>query len=534
MKKLVVGFGLFLISVAIIIFVNPIGDFPLNDDWQYAYPAKSLIENGTYNLIGAFSPNIFLQVLWGYLFCLPFGEFSFTYLRYSTLVAAIMSGWIFYYLIKTYTNRTNLEALFCTLFLVFNPLYFSLAFSFMTDVPFLGICLLSIFFYLKYILHQNSTYRILGAIVSIATLFLRQPGILILIDAEVAILGFHFLEKKNHQKVITSIALIFMSILAYSFIESFLKPYLQVEKNYISVGDEYLDSFIQNPLFFIFQIAKRSLMTIFYLGLFLLPFISLIIQKVKETHLDKKWIQFSLLVFNVIITIVLLQTGFVFPYGGNIFYNLGLGPLLLKDTLFLDMNAGFELPIPLMIGGGFICQILGCYLILFLLNKIYVAFKEPLKHQLLLALVLINLLYLGAMIVFSYFDRYLLLLIASILIILMRENYPKKIYQYKSVIVLSSLMMVFSVLATKDFLQWNRTCHQAFTHLKAQGFDSKKIDAGLPINGFEETIDDIDQTHEYVLSFNQIEGYETIDSYPFYRWLFLQKDEILVLQRNNQ
>ena len=83
----------FLLSV---VLVNPIGDFPINDDYIYAYPVHSLIEKQSFELIGLFSPNIFTQVLWGYLVCLIGGDFSFTLLRCSTLLAAWFGLYFFY------------------------------------------------------------------------------------------------------------------------------------------------------------------------------------------------------------------------------------------------------------------------------------------------------------------------------------------------------------------------------------------------------------------------------------------------------
>jgi len=74
--------------VTITILVNPIGDFPLNDDWAYGYSVKVLLEKGDFQLSGWAAPNLFSQVLWGALFCLPFG-FSFTALRFSTSIQGL-------------------------------------------------------------------------------------------------------------------------------------------------------------------------------------------------------------------------------------------------------------------------------------------------------------------------------------------------------------------------------------------------------------------------------------------------------------
>ena len=65
------------------------------------------------------------------------------------------------------------------------------------------------------------------------------------------------------------------------------------------------------------------------------------------------------------------------------------------------------------------------------------------------------------------------------------------------------------------------------------GIVKEKIDAGLSRNGFEGTLPEIEKTHEYVLSFNDLQNYEQIESITFYRWLFLQEDQLLILKKSN-
>ena len=55
-------FALLLLFILAAIFVNPIGDFPLNDDFQYAYAVHKLRDTGTFTLGHKISPNVFLQV----------------------------------------------------------------------------------------------------------------------------------------------------------------------------------------------------------------------------------------------------------------------------------------------------------------------------------------------------------------------------------------------------------------------------------------------------------------------------------------
>jgi len=138
------------------------------------------------------------------------------------------------------------------------------------------------------------------------------------------------------------------------------------------------------------------------------------------------------------------------------------------------------------------------------------------------------------MIIFSYFDRYLLLLFASLLMIVFEGKSKKRFYEYRTLIISTIVVGVFSVLATKDYLTWSRVSHMVYEELVLIGIEEKKIDGGLSKNGFEGTLSDIEKTHEYVLSFNELENYNQIESYTFYRWLFFQNDQLLVLKKKSK
>jgi hypothetical protein len=70
-------------------FVNPLGNFPLNDDWSYGTAVKRLLEGDGFRPTGWTAMTLVSQVIWGALFCIPWG-FSFTALRFSTLTLALL------------------------------------------------------------------------------------------------------------------------------------------------------------------------------------------------------------------------------------------------------------------------------------------------------------------------------------------------------------------------------------------------------------------------------------------------------------
>src|SRR3569833_210222 len=71
--------------------VNPVGEFPLNDDWSYTLSLQNWYHDHQYHLVGWTSMPLATQLAWGLIFCKTFG-FSFTVLRFSTLVLGLAGG----------------------------------------------------------------------------------------------------------------------------------------------------------------------------------------------------------------------------------------------------------------------------------------------------------------------------------------------------------------------------------------------------------------------------------------------------------
>ena len=159
-----------------ILVVNPIGDFPLNDDWAFGKTVYYLTEEGRLHFTDWQSMTLIAQVIWGAAFTFLFG-FSFTVLRISTLIVSFGGIWLMYKWIKRITGR-RLPALLAAMTLAFNPLYFSLSFTFMTDVPFLCTFLLAAYFFYQALDHDIAGKSWKGMAWSILAVLIRQFGIL--------------------------------------------------------------------------------------------------------------------------------------------------------------------------------------------------------------------------------------------------------------------------------------------------------------------------------------------------------------------
>ncbi len=121
--------------------VTPLTDVPVIDDWAYAYSVRRLLESGRFQVLDFSCRYNLVQTLWGALFSLPHGV-SNASLRMSTLALAAVAIVALYDLLRRRLERPWLAAAAVAV-LAFNPVFFSLALSFMTDVQLLGLLSLS-------------------------------------------------------------------------------------------------------------------------------------------------------------------------------------------------------------------------------------------------------------------------------------------------------------------------------------------------------------------------------------------------------
>lgn len=159
---LLLAFGYLIL----IIIVNPLGEFPINDDWAYARSVLFLVEDGEFNLLDWGAMTLVSQVVWGAIWVKLFG-FSFEVLRLSTIVLGLVALMGSYYLLLGITKE-HWIALTGTCVLLVQPLFLVLANSFMTDVPFLALSLWSAFFFLRAIERDSVSDALLGLCFAIA------------------------------------------------------------------------------------------------------------------------------------------------------------------------------------------------------------------------------------------------------------------------------------------------------------------------------------------------------------------------------
>jgi len=554
--------------VLMITLVNPIGNFPLDDDWAYGWTVKTLLETGRFQLSDWTATNLLPQALWGSLFCLPFG-FSFTALRFSTLVLGLF-GIVATYGLFREARVGSKVSLLSTLVVALNPIYFGLSNSFTSDVPSFTLCILSVYFLVRGTRLSSKAWIIAGLIFSFISILNRQSSLIILPAFGVAYLINQKFTFKNFVKAFLPTLSGIVIYLTYShWLDSTgrtpLLYGLQVRK--------LVETLSGGPKAIAFTYLENIWLFSIYLGLFLFPFLVLQFpQTFKTFSAQQKRMSICLALFIAAIGVVLILKRQQMPFIGNTLNSLGLGPLSLEGyNAFLEENKylrGF------LRGGWALLTLIGLMgaSILFQYALIAVRALISSKSQLsqvwlitfLLASSLLYFLPIGGIGKGYWFDRYLILLLpllmASILIL---NKYYFDENNLKPIIVVSYCIMLlslgaFTVSATHDYLLWNRVRWLALDDLiKHSQVLPNQIGGGMEFNGwyFGNRIETCnpefqrsttnpkvgwgdfsclwaDGDREYTVSFTPKAGYEQQATYSFRRWLPWREEVLYVLHKH--
>ena len=170
-----IGAGLIILILALtIIAINPLHDFPVEDDWDYSRMVKIFHDTGVLQRSDYAQATLIFPALYGGLVSNLFG-FSFTNLRLSTLVLALVTLLAFYVLL----GELKLDVprrIIGTLTLLVAPIFIYLAFSFMTDVPALCWLTLAILFYVRALKRNTLLDALIGSCCAAFMFLTRQTG----------------------------------------------------------------------------------------------------------------------------------------------------------------------------------------------------------------------------------------------------------------------------------------------------------------------------------------------------------------------
>jgi hypothetical protein len=166
--------GITGIILATTFLVHSPVEIPIVDDWTYAWSVEHFLHTGELRVLEWSAHYPLAQVLWGALFSRLFGV-SFAVLRLSTLVLA-WAGLLAFFLTLREAGIRPLPAGLAALALWYNPVFFVLSHSFMTDVPFVSAMNGAILFYVRWVKRRRTWDLCLGSALTMLAFLIRQLG----------------------------------------------------------------------------------------------------------------------------------------------------------------------------------------------------------------------------------------------------------------------------------------------------------------------------------------------------------------------
>lgn len=510
--------------------VGFVGDFPLNDDWAYGHNVYHLSERGEVAFSSWPAMTLIAQTLWGTLFCKVFG-FSFTVLRLSTLTIAWLGGLAAYGLARRLGAGLLLSA-FSVLVWWFNPLSFSLSYTFMTDVHFLSVCLFSIYFYVRYAENPHIKWFLLGTLFSVLAILIRQTAIFVPLSFMIYWLVQQRFAWRSWLVALLPLVLSAATLSVYTY---WRQKVYGLPPSWGSIMTP-VHAILNGSLFN--ELKTRPGELLVFMGYFLMPLIVVLSSVVLRTvSLYKQLIALAL---SIGLCFCWLYIGGVWrrlpDYGA--FYNFALGPKVLIDT-HNGENGGFELSgwglelfrgLGALAGGALLWS---CFSVM--LSWRAFAFTRR-QWALVLGCFLGGLAYAAYLMVdWYFFDRYFLafnlFIFAAILPFWQYVSWAK--YRLSLIFAAISLLPLlwFAISGTHDYLAWNRARWQGLNYLTdTLKINPHLIDGGFEFNGWHQTGREKTHAHnttgwwfvdkdDYAITFGQFRNYQPIQFFEYQRWL---------------
>jgi hypothetical protein len=557
-----------------VVFIHPQGNFPLSDDWAYGGAVKSLLDTGSIKLPDWSSPNFIAQMFWGALFCLPTG-FSFTALRVSTLVLGLLGVLITYGLLLEIGAARGL-ALFGALSLALNPLYLELSHTFMTDIPFVTVSLLSLYFLVRALRTNSNKEVVLGLTFACGAILIRQIGISIFIAAGLAYLVKNRLRVRT---VLIAIVPVFLGLITQFVFQEWLKLTHRTPVVY-QVQMRLLFNTCTHLSWRSIILAVDALFVfLIYLGLFSLPLLLFLVPRGMMNIFRSRYL--TLVTFLFATSTMYFVRNKKMPLLPDVIYDFGLGRPILYDTDTLHLHhlptAGDKFWIVITILGVVAAAVLFQATVIAITKVCSPRRLSPARRGVMVLLLATEVMYVAPLIILWFdgfvFDRYLLLLVPLSTIVLTQSlpkpEFAKTSFQYNLPAVLSLLLCgVFSVAATHDYLSWNRVRWQALNELMSdQHVNPKQIDGGFEFNAWylynrnypNQLLLYVDQltqngestksgvgsqstpkkswwwvsSDDFVVTLGPVPGFAEVKHYHFPRWLPPGEGNVLTLRRSS-
>ncbi len=530
----------------IVLIVNPVGEFMVNDDWAFVRALETLVFKGTMPTTGwgpsgaPGGPSLIVHLLWGRLFTF-WGGFSITTLRISVLTLAILGSFALLVLLRK-AGASPWVALWGSLTLVLNPLFLSQSFTYMSDITFAAMAIFALLLLHAGIERGKTSIIVLGLLFALCSILTRQFGVVI----PAAFVATCFLHPRGRD--LGRWKMVFLATIVD------LIPWVGYEYFLYLIGSTPIThhQIFSNILLYpqtkgLFAYLQFLCVNFFLAGLLYVSFlISPVLVLRYRTFSEWKTFRF----FFVLLTLILLLfesalfMGLINPQiylFRNVIFNLGIGPILLKDTYILGITRTATISKPLyylLLYWAILAMFVLCGLMLSSLRRLLRPDSGSKGRQIKFFSILAlsaGLIYLAIITPGGFHDRYLIPVCAFFIVWTIADCEPGLDQPLGPAALLGGLpplliLALLAVFGTHDFMDMKRSVKQAQDYLVGQ-LDVKpcEIDGGLEFNGYHCYSPDFHpkkglswwwvRKEDYVITLGPLPDYRVVRTFPFKRYI---------------
>lgn len=544
--------GFIVLWYATVLAIRPFGEFPLNDDWSFTIAVKRFVEQGTFHPTGWTGMTLLSHTLWGSLFVLPEG-FSFSALRLSSHVMAMVAIAGLYVLLRS-LGSSRFVALAGTATLAFNPVYYAIVNTFMTDGLFIAATVWASYFFVRHLRLQRDADLAAAVAVALVGVLCRQVGLFMPLAFGVALV----LQRGLKPGVLLRAGLpMLLCAVAVFGLQHWLKEHDRLPMWYAEKTSMLLAN-LSDPKELAKLLARSGFTALVYIGLYLAPVALLAWGHAVATSRPGELVarRMPLLAVGAVMAVlggVMAFKGMTIPIEHNMLIRSGLGPLTLHDTDRLGLRHWAELPpafwlvvSAFSLFGTAVLLVRAAGVLPPMLRQLWPGRLQA-EHAVSLYLLLATLILMTLHVIAEIYDRYYLVVTPLLTAFLLRGVGSVVVRPAKAAAAGAVLLVAgfawFAVAGTHDFIESNRLRWQATDWLAAEkGAKPTDIDGGFEYNGWHLYSDDYQvvegksywwvQDDRWMLAFGPVPGYAPIKAYPFERWLIPGRTEqVLVLER---
>lgn len=540
--------GLSLFWLAMILIADPRGEFPLNDDWVYARSVFTFLQTGIYKPNDSQAAVAFIQIFWGALFSKVFG-FSMTILRVSVIVLGWFGVLASYFLFQKAHPSKLLSAL-CASLLASTPLYFLLANTFMTNIPFCAFVCGSLVFLIRYIESEKWKDLVWGIALACCAVLIRQLALFLPIAFALA---YWVKGGLSWRKIfVGALACLAVAGTLYIYTEALRRtvglPTMVAIKGMVFPTILHMVKQGQLPIL-AWVFCFRLVSVIIYLGLFLLPLQMIVIPSTWKnlSARAKKWNVAAFVGFVFVCFVLIFKFKAKMPLLGVYFNDFSVGPRTIQGAEYL-----YTAPVSFWLILTQVGVIAGALLMVQISDALARFFKDLVQRKdvspqwatlLCLSACFIHFTPLGLT---AHFDLYISIYFPFMLFFLL-TRIPRIELHFKRIYLAAAWMGIFfmgwlSVAMTHDYMSWNAARWQGLFYLmKDKGIAPTEIDGGYEFNGwflYDEKYQKVPgrswwwvQDDRYLVSFGPKDGYKAIGKMPYRLWLPPFEGNIMVSQR---